>query len=288
MKNLIILLILITFSQEIYSQKLLTSWSQQDIENYTREMYDNAQKLTTSELLAKNINDDSWSSVFLTLNASVNNYKENKEYLIKLAEQITNNKETKLKGTSRLIIWDRIITGDITFAGKGLIISNDLFKVGGRANQLLQNLTNKNFGFVNINSTEEELTKLQRRWINFLSDEVVEEFNPIEYPNAKIPEVSSLNAVKALIISLQDNPKKDSITKNCLKNVYKLDEMPKEKGSSASYCNPDTYTFGYLGMLFGDEKIDDKKDSKWWLNFWTKNHEKLRWNNDLGIYEVEK
>lgn len=284
MNKLIILLILITFGQELYSQKLLTSWSQQDIENYTREMYDNAQKLTTAELLAKNINDDSWSSVFLTLNASVNNYKENKEYLIELAKQITNIEETKLKGTSRLIIWDRIITGDITFEGKGLVISNDLFKVGGRANQLLQNLTNKNFGFVNINSTEEELTELQERWINYLSDKVVQEFNPIEYPNAKIPEVSSLNAVQALIISLQDNPKKNIITKNCLKNVYKLDEMPKEKGSPASYCNPDTYTFGYLGMLFGDEK----KDSKWWLNFWTENHEKLRWNNDLGIYEVEK
>jgi len=288
MKKLIILLILITFGQELYAQRLLTSWSQQDIENYTKEMYDNAQKLTTTELLTKNINDDSWSSVFLTLNASVNNYKDNKEYLIELAKQITNVEETKLKGTSRLIIWERIITGEITFEGKGLVISNDLFKVAGRANQLLQNLTNKNFGYVNINSTEEELTKLQESWINYLSDKVVQEFNPIEYPNAKIPEISSLNAVKALIISLQDNPKKDAITKNCLKNVYKLDEMPKEKGSSASYCNPDTYTYAYLGMLFGDEKIDEKKDSKWWLDFWNENHVKLKWNIDLGIYEVEK
>ncbi len=288
MKKLTILLILITFGQELYSQKLLTSWSQQDIENYTKEMYDNAQKLTTTELLAKNINDDSWSSVFLTLNASVNNYKENKEYLIELAKQITNAEETKLEGTSRLIIWDRIITGDITFEGKGLVISNDLFKVGGRANQLLQNLTNKNFGYVNINSTEKELTELQESWLNYLSDKVIQEFNPIEYPNAKIPEVSSLNAVQALIISLQDNPKKDTITKNCLKNVYKLDEMPKEKGSSASYCSPDTYTYGYLGMLFGNEKIDEQKDSKWWLDFWTENHERLTWNNDLGIYEVGK
>ncbi len=288
MKKFTVLLILITFGQELYSQKLLTSWSQQDIENYTKEMYDKAQKLTTTELLAKNINDDSWSSVFLTLNASVNNYKMNKDYLIELAKQITNVEETKLAGTSRLIIWDRIITGDITFEGKGLVISNDLYKVGGRANQLLQNLTNKNFGYVNINSTEKELTELQESWFNYLSDKVVQEFSPMEYPNAKIPEVSSLKAVKALIASLQDSTKKDTITKNCLKNVYKLDEMPKEKGSSASYCNPDTYTYGYLGVLFGDEKIDEKKDSKWWLNFWTENHDKLSWNNDLGIYEVEK
>jgi len=288
MKKLAILLILITFGQELYSQKLLTSWSQQDIENYTKEMYDDAQKLTTTELLAKNINDDSWSLVFLTLNASVNNYKENEDYLIELAKQITNVEGTKLEGTSRLIIWDRIITGDIIFEGKGLVLSNDLYKVGGRANQILQNLTNKNFGYVNINSTKEELTKLQENWLKYLSDKVVQEFSPIEYPNAKIAEVSSLNAIQALITSLQDNPKKDTITKNCLQNVYKLEEMPKEKGSSASYCNPDTYTYGYLGMLFGDEKIDEKKDSKWWLDFWTENYNKLKWNNDLGIYEVGK
>ena len=288
MKKLTILIILITFGKELYSQKLLTSWSQQDIENYTKEMYDNAQKLTATELIAKNINDDSWSSVFLTLNASVNKYKENKDYLIELAKQVTNVEETKLEGTSRLIIWDRIITGDITFEGKGIVMSNDLYKVGGRANQLLQNLTNKNFGYVNINSTNEELTELKENWLKHLSDKVVQEFSSTEYPNAKIAEVSSLNAVQALIISLQDNPKKDIITKSCLKNVYKLDEMPKEKGSSASYCNPDTYTYGYLSMLFGSEKIDEKKDSKWWLDFWTENHNKLKWNNDLGIYEVEQ
>ncbi len=288
MKKLVILLTLLTLFQELYSQNILISWGQQDIENYTKEMYDNAQKLTSKELLAKNISDDSWSSVFLTLNASVNNFQENKNYLKELAKQITNVKETKLKGTSRLIIWDRIIIGDIIFEGKGLVVYNDLFKVGGRANQLLQNLTNKNFGYVKINSTEEELKKLQENWLNYLSDKVVEEFNPIEYPNAKIGEVSSLNAVEALIISLQDNPKKDIITKNCLRNVYNLEEMPKEKDSSANYCNPDTYTYGYLGMLFGNEKIDEKKDSKWWLKFWNENHDKLSWNNDLGIYELEK
>ena len=64
--------------------------------------------------------------------------------------------------------------------------------------------------------------------------------------------------------------------------------MPDDKSSSANYCNPDTYTYGYLGMLFGDEKINKKKDSKWWLDFWTENQDKLRWNNESGIYKVEK
>lgn len=288
MKKLTLLLILITFSQNSFSQKLLASWSQQNIENYTKEMYDDAQKLTSSELLSKNINDDSWSSIFLTLNASVNNYKEDKVYLTELVKQITNVKETQLEGTSRLIIWNRIISGDIIFEGKGLIMSNDLYKVGGRANQILQSITNKNFGYVNINTSNTELKNLQDNWLKYLSSEEIQEFKPIEYPNAKIAEVSSLNAVQALIISLQDNSKKDLITKNCLKNIYKLDEMPKEKGSSASYCNPDTYTYGYLGMLFGNEKIDETKDAKYWADFWTNNKENLSWNSELGIYEVRK
>lgn len=109
----LILLILCFYNS--FSQRLLTSWSQQNIENYTKEMYDEAQKLTTSELLIKNLNDKSWSAVFLTLNASINNYSKDTVYLKALAEQITNNTETKLEGTSRLIIWDRIISRDIIF-----------------------------------------------------------------------------------------------------------------------------------------------------------------------------
>ena len=251
-------------------------------------MYDEAQKLTSSELLSKNLNDSYWSEVFLTLNASINRHSKDTLYLKELASQITNKKETALKGTSRLIIWDRIISGDIIFEGKGLVIDNDLFSVAGRANQILQNLTTKSFGYVALNSTDKELEELKNKWINYLSNNSVEVYKPIEYPNAKIPEISSLNAVQALIISLQDNPGKQQITKDCLKKVYNLDEMPKEKGSSASYCNPDTYTFSYLGLLFGETKFDETKDAKWWQNIWDTNHAKLIWNLDKGIYEVKK
>lgn len=288
MKKIKLLILVIFIFHNSYSQKLLTSWSQSNIENYTKEMYDEAQKLTSRELLSKNLNDSSWSAVFLTLNASINNYSKDTSYLKELSNQVTNKKEVKLEGTSRLIIWDRIINGDIIFEGKGLIIDNDLFKVGGRANQILQNLTNKNFGNVNIHSTDKELENLKDNWLDYLLNKSIEEYKPIENENAKIPEISSLNAVQALIVSLQDNSAKELITKNCLKNVYKLDEMPKEKGSSASYCNPDTYTFSYLGMLFGDEKVDETKNAKWWLTFWETNQNRLIWNNKSGIFELKK
>jgi hypothetical protein len=288
MKN-IALFIILTFSYfNSFSQKLLASWSQRNIENYTKEMYDAAQKLTKSELLAKNLDDNSWSEVFLTLNASVNNYSKDREYLQKLASQITNTKETKLKGTSRLIIWDRIISGDIIFEGKGLIFENDLFKVGGRANQILQTLTNKNFGFVTISSTPKDLEILKNKWLDYLSDKSVEEFKPTEYKNAKIPEIASLKALKALIISLKDNPTKQQIIKNCLKTIYKLDELPKERNSPAHNCNPDYYTFSYLTMLFGDGKVEEYKDAKWWQDFWEKNQNSLVWNEEKGFYELKK
>lgn len=286
-KQILILLLVITFNFS-YSQKLLTSWSQQNIENYTKEMYDEAQKLTSADLLVKNLNDKSWSAVFLTLNASINNYSKDNVYLNSLANQITDKTETKLEGTSRLIIWDRIVTKDIIFEGKGLVIDNDLFTVSGRANQILQNLTKKNFGYVTINSTEKELKALKKNWLSYLSNKNIEEFKPFDYKNSKIPEISSLNAVNALIISLQDNSIKEAITKKCLKNVYKLDEMPKEKGSSANYCNPDTYTYTYLAMLFGDEKTDESKNADWWLNFWNENHKNLVWNSEKGIYIIKQ
>ena len=57
-------------SYESISQKLLTSWSQQNIENYTKEMYDEAQKLTAPELLSKNLNTQSWSLHLCLLNPS--------------------------------------------------------------------------------------------------------------------------------------------------------------------------------------------------------------------------
>lgn len=283
--SLILFLFVFHFS---FSQKLLASWSQQNIENYTKEMYDKAQELTFSQLLEKNINDEYWSEVFLTLNASINHHSKDTEYLKSLANQITNRKETKLKGTSRLIIWDRIITGDLLFEGKGLVIDNDLFTVSGRANQILQNLTNKNFGVVSINSTNIDLENIKNKWLDYLSNKNTEEIRSAEFKNAKIPEISSMNALQALIISLQENPKKDEITKNCLSNIYKLDKMPDDKSSPANYCNPDNYTYAYLSMLFGDERRDETKTAKWWLNFWNENHNKLSWNSEKGIYDVKK
>ncbi|MCA6065873.1 hypothetical protein JI747_001700 [Chryseobacterium sp. RG1] len=47
MKKILILISLLAIHSTVFSQKLLVSWSQQNIENYTKEMYDDAQKLSS-------------------------------------------------------------------------------------------------------------------------------------------------------------------------------------------------------------------------------------------------
>jgi hypothetical protein len=147
-------------------------------------------------------------------------------------------------------------------------------------------LTKKNFGYVSINSTEKDLLELKNKWLDFFANKPVQEFKEQTFKNAKIDKICSMNAFHALVVSLKDNPRKAEITKNCLKNVYNLDEMPKDKSSSAVYCNPDTYTFGYLGMLTG-EKHDEKKDALWWQKFWNENKDKLVWNDKKGCYKIK-
>ncbi|MBX0291088.1 hypothetical protein K3G63_11590 [Hymenobacter sp. HSC-4F20] len=285
MKKVILILLLLGVNNA-FSQRILVSWSQRNIEGLTKEEYDEVQKLSSEQLTDKNVKDASWADVFLTLNASVNNYSKDKIYLRRLANQITNRSETKLTGTSRLIIWDRIISNDILFEGKGLVIDNDLFQVAGRANEILQNLTGKKFGYVTPKSAASELAEIKGRWLDYLSDKQIEEVKSPAQVNAKIPEVSSMQAFHALVVSLNDNSKKSELTKGCLKTMYNLDTMPVEN-SSAMYCNPDTYTFAYLTTLVGDEKFDKNKDAKWWNDFWNRNQSKLKWNSARGCYEVE-
>jgi hypothetical protein len=223
MKKLsLVIAILVCCFSETYSQKMLMAWGQKDIEGWTKEKWELSQTLTVKQLLDRNLTAGSWGDFFAILNASINNYTTNQEYLNNLVEQITDMTETHLKGTRRLIIWERIISGDIIFEGKGLIIENDIFKVGRRANEILQSLTKKNFGYVSINSTEQDLLGLKNKWLDFFADLPVEEFIRQEYKNAKMDDIASMNAFQALVISVQDNPIKAAITKNCLKTVYNL------------------------------------------------------------------
>jgi hypothetical protein len=92
--------------------------------------------------------------------------------------------------------------------------------------------------------------------------------------------------LEALITSLKPSAEKEALTKNCLRKMYGLDELPKEKNSPAVYCSPDTYTFSYLAMLTGDKTYDEKKNYEWWSKWWAENKSKLSWNAEKAIFEI--
>jgi hypothetical protein len=267
---------------------ILISWGPNNLEGMTKERFENAKKWTTSDILSKNLEATNWPDIYLLLVASMQ-HKDDKNFIKDLVTQLNNNAENKLQLTSRLIIWERITSGDILFEGKGMQIDDDLFKAAGRANFILRNVTKHNFGLISMNSTTIDLTDLQTKWTEYLGGKKVEEYkNPFESKEKGLEEIKSLTALEALIYSLKPSTEKEKLTKNCLKTLYNLEEMPKEKGSSASYCNPDVYTFSFLGILTGDKTYDEKKNYEWWSKWWEENKAKLSWNNEKGIFESTK
>ncbi len=91
------------------------------------------------------------------------------EMIPKLIQRITNNNEVGLEGTADLIIFERIESGDLpNIVDHGALIDDDLFKVSGRANYLLKEITGQDFGNVTMKSTKKELQELQKKWIDWL------------------------------------------------------------------------------------------------------------------------
>lgn len=274
---------MLIISNSAISQSRLMAWGMDDVEGLTEQVFNNARKINAEQWLIENKNAETWKDVFLAIN-NVAEHKTNKELLLGFAEQITDTTTTKLKGTSRLIIWDRILTKDIIFEGKGIVVENDLFTVAGRANQILQSALGKNIGYVTIDTDYKALQKLREKWINTIQGKKVEEWKKpnLNYENT-IEEITNLKAFEAIILSIQPSAEKELITSNCLKNIYQLDEMPENPGSEA-FCNPDTYSYSYLGMLIGEKPVDKSKDYKYWKKFWEENKNSLKWDNEKGYY----
>jgi hypothetical protein len=211
---------------------------------------------------------------------------EDKGLMKALITQLTNKAKTELKSTSRLIIWERITSGEILFEGKGLQISDDLFTVAGRANWMLRNLAKKNFGYVRPSTSEEELIKLQQKWSHWLSGEQVDEYqNPYATSIEGLEEIRSLEAVEALIVSLSPTSEKESLAKNCRERVSRLGKPPDDSDEPVVLCNPDSYTNRYLTVVTG---IKDRHDYAWWKKWWDTSKNLLAWDRENGIFDVKK
>lgn len=278
-------LILCLFSQTVSADGILISWSARDVPGITEQSFSAAKRLKAEEILKKNLEVSSWAEAFLLM-VGANSHKEDKTFLKGLASQITNKSKVELKASNRLIIWERITSGEIQFEGKGYQASDDLFTVAGRANWKLRNLTKKNFGYVKPNTSEEELAKLQQKWTRWLSGEQVEESqNPYPTSEKGLEEIRSPEALEALIASLKPTSEKEKLTKDCLKRLYNIDKLPDDPNSPAALCSPDKYTHGYLAVITG---LKDRHDYAWWKNWWETNKNQLTWNREKGIFEARK
>lgn len=278
-------LIFCLFSDTVQADGILIAWSARDVPGITEQSFNAAKQLKADEILKKNLEVNSWADAFLLM-VGANSHKEDKSLLKGLISQIANKSKVELKATSKLIIWERITSGEIQFEGKGYQVSDDLFTVAGRANWMLRNLTKKNFGYVKPNTSQEGLAKLQQNWTRWLNGEQVEEYQD-QYTSSEkgLEEIKSPEALEALIVSLKPTSEKENLTKDCLKRLYNTDALPDDPKSPAALCSPDRYTHSHLGVITG---IKDKHEYTWWKNWWETNRNQLAWNPEKAIFEVKK
>lgn len=278
-------LIFCILSQTAYADGILLSWSTRDVPGVTEQSFNAAKLFSVDEIQKKNLGVTSWADVYLLMVAA-SQHKDDKTLLKSLASQISNKAKVDLKSTNRLIIWERITTGEIQFEGKGYQASDDLFTVAGRANWMLRNLTKKNFGYVKPNTSEEELSQLQQQWVRWLGGEQAGEYQD-PYPTSEkgLSEIRSPEALEALVVSLAPTSEKERLTKDCLTRLYHLDKLPDDPTSPAALCSPDKYTHSYLAVITG---IKDKHDFAWWKKWWDTNKNQLVWDREKGTFDVRK
>ena len=265
-----------------FADGVLLSWSPRDVPGITEQSFNDAKQWSAEQIAQKNLVVSTWADAFL-LAAASSPKKDDKQLLAGMVSQLTNTKKSSLTNTSRLIVWERITSGELLFEGKGYQIDDDIFSVAGRANWILRTVTKRSFGIVRPNTTEEELSALQQKWKRYLNGEAVDEYkNPYESAEKGLEEIRSPAAIEAMIVALKPNEAKDRLTKDCLKKIYKTDKLP-ESGPE-TMCSPDTMTHKYLQIITG---VPDKHDHDWWKTWWDKNRSKLEWKPALGRFDVK-
>jgi hypothetical protein len=171
------------------------------------------------------------------------------------------------------------------FEGKGFQVDDDLFTAAGRANWCLRGMTGRNFGTVRPVSIIEQLNDLQAKWQRFLDDGTGDDV-PEAFPseNGSLSEIRSLEALEALIVSLQPSEQKDRYTTERLKQIYGLDALPDDPQSPAQLCNPDSYTYHYLATI---TTVAESNTPAWWTDWWNENHDRLEWDADTAKFVIK-
>lgn len=261
------------------------SWSPRDLNGMTQQRWESAKKQSVNAVLEANRNVQTWPQAYLCL-LGATQHKEDKALLAGLVAQVIDPSEKDLTRTDRLIIWERITTGDILFEGKGFQVEDDVFTLAGRANWILRAITKKNFGFVKPKPSAESLRSLQDKWKRWLAGEDVEEYSTLYTAQDKgLEEIRSIAAVEALILSLQPSREKDQKTTECLRTIYHIDKLPTEPNAPGRLCSPDSWAYTYLAKA---TDVTGNHDPTWWLEWWQENKTALTWDSDTARFIIRK
>jgi len=260
---------------------MLVSWGGSDIEGMSEERFNAAKKLSPSQLLSLNVQAKTWAQVYEVV-VGVRNHRTDEAMITKLVDQLTDKTAVRLKGTRRLIVWERVTSGELFFDGQGLQLDNDVFTVAGRANWALETALEKRFGVVSPKSSSSELKQLQALWRKHLKGETVPEFTE-PYPSKKrgSTQIRSPQAIEALIHSLDSSATKSAHITRCLRDLYGLDAMPTSPDAMGRACNPDMWIHGYLLQV---TPVAKRQSATWWKSWWQKNASNLVWDQEAARF----
>lgn len=253
---------------------MLISWGPRDLEGMTEARWNAAKARAPQEILRLNRELTTWPEAYEVV-VGASQHASSRELLDGLVQQLSDPKETVLQQTGKLIVWDRIASGQILFLGTGFHIEDDLFRVAGRANWVLRMVLKKNFGYVRRASGAQELEELRKAWAAAIQGKPVKEF--VEpYPSADkgLEELRSPGAIPALIASLQPSSAKDEHVLRCSQRHGSVDKL----------CNPDNLALQYLGKLTG---ITEPHPHEWWARWWSENGARLRWSPETAMFKTE-
>jgi len=264
---------------------ILMSWSPQQLRGMTEQKWEAAKRESVEDVLEANKAAATWPDAYLCL-VGASQHTDDKTLLLGLVSQLTDATERSLTDTNRLIVWERITTGEILFEGEGIQIEDDVYTAAGRANWILRSVTKKNFGYVKPKPSVESLHGLQATWIRWLAGEDVQEYStPFPSAGKGLEEIRSLAALEALIVSFKPSTEKNRVTSDCLRNVYHLDKLPTEPDAPGRLCSPDPWIRTYLAKL---TDVPEEHDATWWSAWWQENKSVLNWDSGTARFEVRK
>src|SRR5688572_20076600 len=107
LKSLIIALSMCVCGSTAYADGVLVGWSNSDVSEMNTKAIDAVTALPVAVLVQRNLTVKTWSDAFMMLIGATAHIRD-ANFHKAMIDQITNTSEVQLRGTRRLIIWERI------------------------------------------------------------------------------------------------------------------------------------------------------------------------------------